>query len=86
MKQGIETYVREWESRCYFDGIPDVAPDRLCQLMKVPSWRRAALAILSNDVALKSLGRTPKSAKAYSDIKRTEIDARRGVKQLELLP
>jgi len=47
-----------WESRCYFDGIPDgeEVPALLVNSHRVPSYKKIALAILNNDHKLKSLG------------------------------
>lgn len=42
--------------RCYFDGIPDEVTDKLMASMKVPSYKAIALAILNNDVAMRTLG------------------------------
>ena len=39
MKQKIKEYIKIWEEKCYFDGIPDEAPSRLSQLNKVPSYK-----------------------------------------------
>lgn len=43
-------------SRCYSDGIPDDAPRKLRATNRVPSYRAIAVAILSNDHQLSSLG------------------------------
>ena len=45
MKQKIKEYIKTWETKCYFDGIPDEAPLRLSQLNKVPSYNKIAIAI-----------------------------------------
>jgi predicted phosphoadenosine phosphosulfate sulfurtransferase len=45
-----------WESRCYFAGIPDEAPEALAKQGRAPSYKAIAMAILKNDHSLKSLG------------------------------
>jgi predicted phosphoadenosine phosphosulfate sulfurtransferase len=80
----IEQYVETWERRCYKNGIPDEADQRLESFGLVPSYRRIVNAILKNDPTLKTLGFTPKKGKCYSELKRIEIAARPGVIQLRL--
>lgn len=45
-----------WESRCYFDGIPDSIPKELRATTRVPSYQAIAVAILKNDHNLYSVG------------------------------
>lgn len=47
-----------WESRCYFDGIPDEIPVLLESTGRAPSYKSIALCILRNDLKLKGLGFT----------------------------
>lgn len=84
MKEKINQYIKTWESRCYFDGIPDEAPIELEVKNKVPSYRRICFAILSNDNTLKTLGFNAKKSKYYSAYKKIEIESRQKVKQLKL--
>jgi len=84
MKDQIMEYIKTWEKRCYFDGIPDEAPHELEIRNKVPSYRKICLAILKNDYALKSLGFTPKKSKYYHAYKKIEIENRQKTKQLKL--
>jgi predicted phosphoadenosine phosphosulfate sulfurtransferase len=84
MKEKIEAYILEWESRCYFNGIPDEAPHELEIRNKVPSYRKICIAILKNDYALKTLGFTPKKSKYYDAYKKIEIENRQKNKQLKL--
>ncbi len=72
MEKEIREYVKEWERRCYKDGIPDIEPDELWG--KVPSYRRIAMAILTNDIRL--LGLERKQSKYYGAFKRIEISRR----------
>jgi len=85
-KELILKYIEDWEKRGYKNGIPDIAPDRLESLNKVPSYRKIALAILKNDPSFKSLGFTPKKSNVYSALKRIEIKNRnpKKVNQLKL--
>lgn len=85
MEQRIRSYIKLWENRCYKNGIPDQADDRLESFELVPSYRRICFAILKNDFALKSLGFTPKYSNYYSILKQIEISKRKGsVIQLKL--
>jgi len=74
MKTEIKKYIKTWEQRCYFNGIPDEVPIRIDQLNKAPSYKRIAMAILKNDLEL--IGVTPKKSIYYSMLKRIEIDKR----------
>ncbi len=67
----INEYIKTWEGRCYPNGIPDEAPVEIFD--KVPSYKRIAMAILRNDVPLKSLGFTPTKSKYYSALKKIEL-------------
>ncbi len=73
MKQIIKKYIREWEMRCYFDGIPDEANERLEELNKVPSYRKICIAIMKNDVCLESLGFTKNKTPIYHSLKKAEL-------------
>lgn len=74
MYQRIIEYIETWEKRCYADGIPDEVPDEISD--RVPSYKRIAMAILRNDISLKSLGFTPRFSEAYYQLKKIEIEAR----------
>ena len=76
MKQKINNYILQWEQRCYTEGIPEVAPLRLDQLNKVPSYRSIVRSILKNDTTLKSLGLPQTKCASYHRLKKIEIDAR----------
>ena len=76
MRQRIQQWIEDWKSKGYSDDIPDQVPDVLMKQNKAPSYRQLCLAILSNDVSLKSLGLTPKQSAYYGVLKRAEIDAR----------
>lgn len=84
MKKKIQNYIKEWENKCYSNGIPDEAPLRLEQLNKVPSYKSIVRAILKNDIALKSLGYTQKKCNSYHELKRIELSKRNKITQLKL--
>lgn len=83
-KTKIENYIKEWENRCYPNGIPDTAPLELESRDLVPSYRRICLAILKNDSTLKTLGFSQIPSVYYSELKRIEIAQRGGTIQLTL--
>jgi len=56
LTQKVKEYIRTWEKRCYFDGIPDEVPKKLHDAGKAPSYKAIAIAILKNDLHLYSLG------------------------------
>jgi len=84
MKKKIKEYIKMWEQRCYSNGIPDEAPQRLAQLNKVPSYKKIAIAILNNDYQLKSLGMDIKVSNYYHELKRIELAARKDGKPKQL--
>lgn len=66
-----------WETRCYFDGIPDDVPDSLLWSGRAPSWRSIALCILQNDLKLHKLGYTTvpgAHAKAVLDMAKVDVN------------
>lgn len=73
-KEKIIFYIKLWENRCYYSGIPDKVP--LDIFDKVPSYNRISLAILRNDRSLKYLGFTPPHSEYYSILKRIELNER----------
>jgi len=81
MKTKITNYVKDWENKCYKNGIPDEAPLRLESLNKVPSYRKIVKAVLKNDYHLESLGFTRPFCKTYSDIKKQELIERGAIKE-----
>jgi predicted phosphoadenosine phosphosulfate sulfurtransferase len=74
MKSKIENYIKTWEKRGYSKGIPDEIPTRLSQLNLAPSYKDICIAILKNDIALKSLGLQPKKSKYYHILKKIELE------------
>lgn len=84
MKEIIQSYIKKWESRCYFDGIPDEVPNRIHALNKAPSYKSICVAILNNDHLLVSLGGVQKKSKYYNSLKAIEIHNRNGQLTLNL--
>jgi predicted phosphoadenosine phosphosulfate sulfurtransferase len=64
----------EWVRRCYFDGIPDEVPRVIDNEHLAPSWKRIAIALLRNDMAMESLGNMRKQSKWYGVFKRIELN------------
>ena len=54
--QRVKDYVTTWESRCYFDGIPEELAAGIAKSGRVPSYKAIAIAILKNDHNFYSLG------------------------------
>lgn len=81
MKTKIEKYVKEWQSRCYSE-LPDESPPEIRDM--VPSYQRIAVAILKNDIQLKTLGFSPPVCESYVVLKRMELSKRPGWVQLRL--
>lgn len=65
----MAAYVTTWENRCYSDGIPDDAPKKLVDSGRVPSYKHIAMAILKNDMTLKTLGFSGKESKYFRILK-----------------
>lgn len=84
MREKIEKYITQWEKNCYSDGIPDVAPLRLEQLNKVPSYKALARAIIKNDTTLKTIGFPQNKCTSYHELKRVELSKRNKPTQLKL--
>ena len=85
MKDKILKYIKEWEKRCYFDGIPEEVPHRIEQLNKAPSYRQICKAIMRNDYQLESLGFTKQKSKYYSIFKYNELVEKGKIKQSKQL-
>lgn len=71
MVNEIQNYIDTWEGRCYPE-LPDEAPREIDHL--VPSYRKIAQAILSNDVS--RIGVTRPVSKYYGMYKRIELSKR----------
>lgn len=69
MRQKIEAYIAKWKLRGYPEDIPDEVPEVLMRLNLAPSYKAICLAILKNDISLKSLGFSPKKSIWYGKLK-----------------
>lgn len=74
--QRVNAYVSMWEKRCYSDGIPDGEgiPVGLMQGYRVPSYKKIAIAILKNDLKLKSLGFSGEDSELSLMLKREKTE------------
>ena len=72
-KRLVEEYVKTWESRCYFDGIPDDVPKLIDSEGLAPNWKRIAIALLQNDMQMEALGNMSKQSQWYGVLKRIEL-------------
>ncbi len=79
----VRKYIKDWKAKGYAVDIPDEVPNALMDKNLAPSYKAIALALLSNDLNLESLGFVPKKSKWYSAYKRVEIDERNRLKALE---
>lgn len=68
----INSYVEVWRNRCYSDDIPDDAPKKLRDSLRVPSYRAIAECILRNDLKLYGLGFRPEVKPAYLAVKKLQ--------------
>lgn len=75
-KDRIFKYINSWKEKGYPDDIPDFVPDELMKLNLAPSYKAIAIAILSNDINLNSLGFSSPKSEYYSVLKKIEIDER----------
>ncbi len=73
-------YIDTWKARGYPEDIPDEVPHELRKLGVAPSYKAIALALLTNDMNLESLGFTAPVSKWYSAFKRVEIEQRKANK------
>ena len=74
-RERIKAYREKWLKCGYPMDIPDHVPHVLMQKNLAPSYKAIALAILSNDINLHSLGFSDNTP-WYSAIKRHEISLR----------
>jgi len=65
-KNKVYTFIKWWEERGYYDGIPDQAPAILESERLAPSWRRICKSLLRNDYWCKGLGFTQHKTDAYN--------------------
>lgn len=61
----FRSWMKGWQSRGYYDGIPDEAPRTLEKKYWAPSYRRLCKVLLRNDWWCKGLGLTQPKSAAY---------------------
>lgn len=76
MKSKIMNYIRNWESKGYFDDIPDEVPDEVMKKNLAPSYKAICQTILKNDHSLKNLGLTGHKSEFYNILKKMELEER----------
>lgn len=64
------------------NGLPDEVPDEINHL--VPSYKKIAIAILRNDITLKTLGFSVAPCEAYNDLKKIELSKRPNHQAIQL--
>lgn len=72
----VQWYIWFWAVRGYCKGIPEEVPAEVSRKQYAPSWKSIAVAILSNDVALQSLGFSGPYSQYYSLFKQMELAER----------
>lgn len=73
MRGKIKEYINKWGRQGYEGGIPDAVPIELMKNNLAPSYKAIAIAILSNDNNLLSLGFSPKKSIYYNILKKIEL-------------
>lgn len=81
----VQQYIDTWRGRGYTDDIPDVVPEVLSELGLAPSYKSIALAILSNDMHLTSLGFSAPKSDWYGVLKRIELTEKGKIRPEESL-
>jgi predicted phosphoadenosine phosphosulfate sulfurtransferase len=76
IRRKVDSYILKWELRGYPCGIPDEAPAKLEDLIRVPSYRMIVKALLKNETNLESLGFSRKPCDLYGEFKRIELSQR----------
>tara|TARA_R110000822_G_C15323131_1_gene493906 strand:+ start:1205 stop:1468 length:264 start_codon:yes stop_codon:yes gene_type:complete len=83
-KTKTQSYIDSWKKRGYPIDIPDEVPIELERRCLAPSYRAICISIMKNDFQFQYLGFEKEKSKQYSEIKRLEIEQRKGFKQLRL--
>lgn len=76
MHAKVSWYRSFWMMRGYQEDLPEEVPSEVSSKNYAPSWRAIAVAILSNDVALQSLGFSGPHSEWYGILKRVELSER----------
>jgi predicted phosphoadenosine phosphosulfate sulfurtransferase len=69
MSVEIVSYIREWKKRGYKKDIPQECPDSLSREGLAPSYKAICLAILSNDLKLRTISQPIGWREAYRKTK-----------------
>ena len=77
IRRKVRWHLMYWRERGYAHGIPEMVPQEVRERYFAPSWEAIAIAILSNDVGLLTLGFPAPYSDYYTMLKRDEF-ARRG--------
>lgn len=71
LTQRVKEYETVWMTRCYSDGLPDDVPNNIQKSGRAPSYKAIAIAILKNDMQLKSLGFAPVESELCRQLRHT---------------
>ena len=74
VRRKVRLYIQSWRNRGYPDDIPDEVPDELMRLNLAPSYKAICFALLTNDMALQSLGLQPPRSRFYNELKRLQFE------------
>lgn len=72
----VDWYRWVWSLRGYRKDLPEEVPSEVARKQYAPSWKAIAVAILSNDVTLQSLGFSGPTSSYYSFFKQIELAER----------
>ncbi|MFZ2540967.1 MAG: hypothetical protein WAW75_04235 [Gallionella sp.] len=76
MQAKVAWYQQFWGLRGYAKDFPEDVPHEVASKQYAPSWKAIAVAILSNDVTLQSLGFSGPQSQWYSFLKQVELSER----------
>ena len=76
MQIKVAWYQQFWNVRGYRKDLPEEVPHEVTSKQYAPSWKAIAVAILSNDVTLQSLGFSGPRSEWYSLLKQAELSER----------
>lgn len=76
MHNKIGQYIHQWRKRGYGHDIPDEVPEMIRAERLAPSYKAIALAILSHDHGLRSLGYGLPESPWYRTLKAIELQGR----------
>jgi len=82
MHSKIDQYIQSWRKRGYGTDIPDEVPEMIRTEGLAPSYKAIALAILSHDHGLRSLGYAMPDSPWYRTLKAMELQGRESTQLL----